>query len=162
MDLRCIKSYKEKYHIPCNPCDDHGLQETVKYLQPDKIIHDICSHFEVSVGRIIGNNRNAKYVMVRQLICDMLYSDLFLGMSLNSIGKLLGGRDHSTVLHSIRQIKNHCQVDTDFREKYRQLHIFIYNTDKYFKYHKKYFDYIKENKVKNTKFHMLQYGTLEL
>jgi chromosomal replication initiator protein len=38
-----------------------------------------------------------------------------LGMSLARIGELFGGRDHSTVIHSIRKVEEQMQHDEDFR-----------------------------------------------
>ena len=45
------------------------------------------------------------------LIKDMI------GMSLVRIGDLFGGRDHSTVIHSIRKVEDGMAEDTDFREQ---------------------------------------------
>jgi chromosomal replication initiator protein len=38
-----------------------------------------------------------------------------LGMSLARIGELFGGRDHSTVIHSIRKVEELMEQDPDFR-----------------------------------------------
>jgi chromosomal replication initiator protein len=38
-----------------------------------------------------------------------------LGMSLARIGELFGGRDHSTVIHSIRKVEEQMGTDADFR-----------------------------------------------
>ena len=40
-----------------------------------------------------------------------------LGMSLVRIGELFGGRDHSTVIHSIRKVEEEMEKDPDFRKQ---------------------------------------------
>jgi chromosomal replication initiation ATPase DnaA len=53
---------------------------------------------------IVGAGREREMVRVRQYICYFAY--LTTPASLSSIGKALGGRDHSTVIHSIRKIED--------------------------------------------------------
>ena len=38
-----------------------------------------------------------------------------LGTSLVQIGEIFGGRDHSTVIHSIRKVEEGMEKDPDFR-----------------------------------------------
>jgi chromosomal replication initiator protein len=40
-----------------------------------------------------------------------------LGISLVRIGELFGGRDHSTVIHSIRKVEESMQADPVFRQQ---------------------------------------------
>jgi chromosomal replication initiator protein len=40
-----------------------------------------------------------------------------LGMSLTRIGELFGGRDHSTVIHSIRKVEEDMERDPEFRRQ---------------------------------------------
>lgn len=131
----------------CAPCTDHHLINSTKLLSPDNIIMEVCSFLGVPVGRIIGNRRDASLVHARHLICDILYSDGFLQLSLNQIGRLLGGRDHSTIINAIKNVRNQCEVNPFYRENYRKLHLFLYETDRYFKYSEDYFKFQKEIKI---------------
>jgi hypothetical protein len=88
------------------------------------------------------------YVTPRSIIADILYSDRVLTMSLKQIGRLLANRDHTTIMHCIRNIKNRCEYDLEFREQYRQIHILLYGSDYYFKYKEKFYQYQKEKKRK--------------
>jgi len=139
MDKRLIRS--------CTPCDNHQLIESTKLLAPDAIIMEVCDFLVVPVGRIIGNRRSANLVYARHIICDILYSDAFLNLSLKQIGRLLGGRDHTTVINAIRSVRNQCEINPFYRDRYRRLHLFLYNSDRYFKYSENYFRLNKENKV---------------
>lgn len=152
MTSRNIRAYAEKY---CIPCTDHNLSSTTKVLHPEVIIREIANFLMIPVGRVIGDRRDGNIVFARHWICDVLYSDTFLNLSLKNIGRLIGGRDHTTVMHSIGKVSNLCETDPEYRERYRQMHIFLYNTDKHFRYTDKYFKMQKENKVKKNRFHMV-------
>ena len=152
MTSRQIKCYTEKY---CVPCTDHNLSSTTKVLHPEVIIREICSFLMVSVGRVIGDKRDGNIVFARHWICDLLYSDTVLKLSFKNIGRLLGGRHHTTVLHSVQKVSELCETDLKYRERYRQIHIFLYNTDKHFRYTDKYFAMQKKNKVKKNAFYMV-------
>lgn len=145
MTGRQVRWYSEKY---CVPCIDHNLSSSTKMLHPEEIIREVCQFYMVSIGRVIGNRRDGNIVAARHIIADMLYSDTFLKLSLKNIGRLLGGRDHTTTLNSIKRIRNLCETDPEYREKYRNLHIFIYNTDKHFRYTEKFFQMEKKRRVK--------------
>jgi hypothetical protein len=152
MTSRQNKWYLEKY---CVPCSDHNLSNTTKVLHPEIIIKEICSFLMVPVGRVIGNKRDGNIAFARHWICDVLYSDTILRLSFKNIGRLLGGRDHSTVMHSVQRVSDLCETDPEYRERYRQIHIFLYDTDKHFRYTDKYFAMQKKNKVKKNAFHMV-------
>jgi hypothetical protein len=57
-------------------------------------------------------------VKVRQV--SMFFLREFTRLSLNQIGGLFG-RDHATVLHSIKQVHNHCDTEKDYREQINQV-----------------------------------------
>ena len=135
-------------NLYCFPCETK-LKPVMRILYPDEIITEVCKYMGVPVGRIIGNRRDLALVTARHLIADILYSDKFLNMSLKSIGRKLGGRDHATILHAIRKVSNLCETDKRYREQYRKLYEFLYDSDRYFKYTESYFMYKKQLKVKN-------------
>jgi len=145
MTSRQINWYSEKY---CTPCADHNLLPTVNILQPDDIILKVCNLLGVPVGKTLSLDRHCNYVIARYIISDILYSDRILTMSLKQIGRLLGNRDHTTVINSIRNVSNRCETDKDFRDKYRQIHIDLYGSDIYFRYTDKYYQFQKLKKRK--------------
>lgn len=140
------------FNTNCFPCVNHNLKPSTKFINPDAIITEVCNYLGVSVGRIIGNKRTAKLVNARHLIADILYRDRFLNMSMAEIGRLLGGRDHSSIVHAVKKITDYCETDEQFREQYRKLFIFLYDSDNYFLYTDKYFEFMKNNNRKKQKF----------
>jgi len=72
-------------------------------LTPGKIIDTVSRHFKVSFEAICDSSRKAQLVYARQVLIFLLRKDL--GLPLEAIGELVGGRDHSTVIHSIEKIE---------------------------------------------------------
>jgi chromosomal replication initiator protein len=132
----------------CEPCIDHTLVNSNKILHPEEIILSVCKLFGTPVGKLLSANKQMNYVTPRSIIADILYSDRVLTMSLKQIGRLLDNRDHTTIMHSIKNIKNRCEYDLEFREQYRQIHISLYGSDYYFKYKEKFYQYQKEKRRK--------------
>ncbi|MBD5464868.1 MAG: chromosomal replication initiator protein DnaA [Lachnospiraceae bacterium] len=74
-----------------------------KEITPKLIIHVVCEHYNVSPDDIISKKRNSEFVQPRQVI--MYLCRELIGISLQSIGKELGKKDHTTVIHGVNKIK---------------------------------------------------------
>lgn len=88
--------------------DDHPL--TV-----DDILEKICNHYGITQAAINGKSRKRDYVVPRQLA--MYFAQKYTKMTAARIGKLIGGRDHSTVIHSCSQIEKRLKVDKAFEDE---------------------------------------------
>ena len=55
-------------------------------------------------------------------------------LPLKYVGKLVGKKDHTTIMHSIKEVKKLCSVYPEYKKKYQNLHLKIYGSLKYFKY----------------------------
>ena len=73
-------------------------------VTPNLIIDIVCEHYNVSPDDIISKKRNSEFVQPRQVIM-YLCRDL-IGTPLQTIGKVLGKKDHTTVMHGVEKIKN--------------------------------------------------------
>lgn len=60
--------------------------------------------------------RIRKYVEARQLL--MMILSIHTKASLFTIGKTVGGKDHSTVLYAKKNIKNLCETDKNFNDMF--------------------------------------------
>lgn len=89
--------------------------EKQKVITPDLIIETVADHFnyKVTAADIKGKNRSRDIAYPRQ-IC-MYLCEKYTGLSLASIGKALGGKDHTTVLHGARKIKEDMEKDEKLR-----------------------------------------------
>lgn len=64
----------------------------------------VCKQYDIKEWQLKCNRRLRPYVRARQMFC-YLTRDTKVEIPLKTIGGFLG-RDHSTVIHSIRQIEN--------------------------------------------------------
>ena len=85
-----------------------------KTISVDNITKLVAEHFDVSLDKIHSKTRKREVVIARQL--SMYLAKNFTNHSLKDIGVGLGGKDHSTVIYSIKQIKNLIDVDPIFKD----------------------------------------------
>ncbi|MGN0353481.1 MAG: chromosomal replication initiator protein DnaA [Muricoprocola sp.] len=74
-----------------------------RIITPDFIIETVCEHFHISVSDIKGKKRNADIVLPRQIamyLCREMTQTQY-----KEIGTIMGGRDHSTVIHGCDKIE---------------------------------------------------------
>ena len=86
-----------------------------KPLTIDEIVEKVCRHYNVSETALSGKSRKRDIVLVRQL--SMYLAQKYTKLPASRIGKLVGGRDHSTVIHSCTTISKRLQVDTAFQSE---------------------------------------------
>lgn len=90
------------------------LDEKREDLTPDLIIDTTCKYFAIEKADIVGKKKN-KEVVEPRMIAIYLISEM-LDMPLVAIGKLFGGRDHTTIIHArdkiTEQVKEGGKVKT--------------------------------------------------
>ena len=84
-------------------------------LRPVKVISVVAKYFGFKNKDLIGQSRKADLVLARHITMHLLRDDL--GMQLARIGELLGGRDHTTVLHATEKIDFEVKNNVDVRRK---------------------------------------------
>ena len=84
-----------------------------KIITPDYIISVVADHYGVTPADLSGNKRNSKIVMPRQV--SMYLCREIISTPLKNIGKALGNRDHTTVMHGIEKIENELQNDDNLK-----------------------------------------------
>lgn len=84
-------------------------EELKNDLTPDKIISVVCDYFNISYQDIIGKKKSKEIVEPR-MIAIYLISEL-LNLPLVNIGKIFGGRDHTTIMHSRDKISQDLKVN---------------------------------------------------
>ena len=90
-----------------------------KIITPEYIISVVAEHYHVSVADLCGNKRSSKIVMPRQ-IAMYLCRDI-IDTSLRAIGKHLGDRDHTTVMHGIEKIEKEIDTNENLRNSIETL-----------------------------------------
>lgn len=87
---------------------DYGESERTN-LDANKIINTVCDFFKITKDDLIGKKKNKEIVEPRQL-CIYLINDM-LNIPLTAIGELMGGRDHTTIMHARDKINK--QIKTN-------------------------------------------------
>jgi len=72
--------------------------EAQEDITPEKILSAVCGYFKQKKEDILGKGKKADLVSARQ-ICAYLMCEM-LSLPLVSIGKILGGRDHTTIMYA--------------------------------------------------------------
>lgn len=88
-------------------------------LTIDDILSAVCQHSGLRLRNLLSKSRKQNIVQVRQLAIHLCHK--YTELSLTQIGRHIGGRDHSTVLHSIEQVKRRLTIDKAFRHSVEEL-----------------------------------------
>ncbi len=86
-----------------------------KVITHDSIISIVSEHFSVTPADLSGNKRSKNIVVPRQIA--MFLCRELLDTSLKEIGKNLGDRDHTTVMHGIEKIEAELQTNKDIEKQ---------------------------------------------
>ncbi|MBR0189372.1 MAG: chromosomal replication initiator protein DnaA [Clostridia bacterium] len=84
--------------------------EKQEELQAEDIIACVCDFYKVAKADVVGKKKNKEFVEPRQ-ICMYLITDM-MNLPLITVGQILGGRDHSTVVYSRDKIAEQMKSDT--------------------------------------------------
>ena len=88
-------------------------------ITADSIIKETCRYFHIEELQLAGQSRSRDVVKARQITMFLIRT--MIGLSLSDIGALFGGRDHTTVIHSIEQVENKMRQDSSFAETVRAI-----------------------------------------
>src|SRR5438270_5965547 len=80
----------------------------------DLIQKKVAEHFDLRLADMTGKRRPENIAFPRQIA--MYLSRQLTQKSLNAIGEAFGGRDHGTVLHACKTVKNRMEVDSQVRQ----------------------------------------------
>ena len=84
-------------------------------VTPQLIIEIVADHFNITVDQIISKNRSKVISNPRQIA--MYLCKNMTNASLDAIGGIIGGRDHSTIIHGITVVTNEYEKNESFHEQ---------------------------------------------
>ena len=90
-----------------------------RQISLDNIQRMVADYFKIKISDLLSKRRNRSVARPRQVamaLCKELTDH-----SLPEIGEAFGGRDHTTVLHACRKIKELCDTDLAIRDDYSNL-----------------------------------------
>ena len=74
-----------------------------KEITPMYILSEVCDAYNVSIEEVTSKKRNAELVEPRQVV--MYLCRHLTDFSLADIGKILGKKDHTTIIHGVNKIE---------------------------------------------------------
>jgi len=83
-------------------------------IDPQRIFEQVAVFYALSVGDLMAKNRTKKVALARQIAMYLLIYELEL--SPTQVGRLLGGRDHSTVIHGAGRITGEVAENGQIRQ----------------------------------------------
>ncbi|MEP0201069.1 MAG: chromosomal replication initiator protein DnaA [Halioglobus sp.] len=114
-------------HFTSRPIDIDLIKESLKDLLAlqdkqvslDNIQRTVAEYFKIKVADLMSRRRSRSVARPRQVA--MALAKELTNHSLPEIGDSFGGRDHTTVLHACRKIKELRETSSDMREDYKNL-----------------------------------------
>ncbi len=76
-----------------------------------KVLNTVSNYFSVKISDLTGPRRQKELVLPRQIAMYILYEDCKIPQE--KVGQILGGRDHTTVLHGVEKIREIIKRDRE-------------------------------------------------
>ncbi len=114
-------------HFTSKPIDVELIKESLKDLLAlqdkqvslDNIQRTVAEYYKIKLADILSKRRSRSVARPRQVA--MTLAKELTNHSLPEIGDSFGGRDHTTVLHACRKIRELRETEADIREDYKNL-----------------------------------------
>ena len=88
---------------------NEAVSEGKEEITPQSIISAVTNFYRLNESDLTGKSKKMEIVMPRQICCYLMCE--LLSLPLVSIGKELGGRDHTTIMHSRDKIEELCRMN---------------------------------------------------
>jgi chromosomal replication initiator protein len=117
--------------LMAKPLSSELIAEVVPRHRPsqptsvEEIQQRAAESFGISRAELVGSSRAATPLRARQVA--IFLTRYLTDLSLPQIGRLYGGRDHTTVLNSLRRVEASLDEDAELAEKVRELRGAIHN-----------------------------------
>ena len=91
-----------------------NAKQTASPLTPSEIITTVAKYYSLGKRELLGASRARPVARPRQILMYLLRTDL--GLPLQEVGRVVGGRDHTTVMHAVEKVTNLSTNDVKTRE----------------------------------------------
>ena len=107
---------------------DTAMVSRRKKLNPGAIVEVVAGHYAVPVSAIQGKTRTKDIVRPRQVAMYLIRNET--SASLVEIGQVLGGRDHTTVMHGITRIETDLASDSGLRSQLMSIRELLFTSSR--------------------------------
>lgn len=98
--------------------------QTTKIVTPAEVISLIGNFYGVGIQQLKGERRTKMLAWPRQILMYVLHTELKL--PLEEVGRLIGGRDHTTVIHACDKVKVELEMNITFQNELTEIKRKIY------------------------------------
>ena len=99
------------------------IRKAIRYenkpISIEEIIEKVCAHYKLDESAIHTKTRKREIVQARQIA--MYLAKKHTDHSSSKIGQLIGNRDHATVLHACKIMKDLVEVDKNFKNEVAEI-----------------------------------------
>ena len=93
---------------------DAIIEEKQQHVTPELVIREVHKYFRIPIEELLGKKRTKELVMPRQITMYLLRSEC--NLSYPEIGRKMGGKDHSTIMHGEQKIGKSIATDSRLKE----------------------------------------------
>jgi chromosomal replication initiator protein len=115
--LNRVVAYANLMQVPLNlETAQTALESILAHaadLSPELIVSTVAAHFDLTEADLIGRSRRRQVSVPRQLVMYLIREET--GASLPQIGQILGGRDHTTIMHGCKKVGSQIETDDQLR-----------------------------------------------
>lgn len=86
----------------------------ISKTNPNDLINTVAEFYSLGKRQLLGTSRARPISLPRQILMYLLRTQY--NLPLEEVGRLIGGRDHTTVMHAVNKITNLVSVDVKIRE----------------------------------------------
>jgi chromosomal replication initiator protein len=97
----------------------HIIKERSREINIDMILKEVSSHFSVNIVDIKSEKRVRSVMLPRQVA--MYLARKMTDLSLVGIGEKFGGRDHATIIHSVKKIESEIKLKRELKNSVEKI-----------------------------------------
>lgn len=90
-----------------------------KQVSVESIQDVVCKYYNLELAAIQTNSRKREIVQARQV--TMYLAKKYTDSSFSHIGKIVGKRDHATVLHACKTVRDQIETNKSFRSSVEEI-----------------------------------------
>lgn len=90
------------------------IEEKQQVITPDLVIREVHKYYHISIEDLLGKKRTKELVIPRQVTMYLLRHEC--NLSFPEIGRKMGGKDHSTIMHGCEKIESNISMNLKIKE----------------------------------------------
>lgn len=94
-----------------------SVNQLKQRISPEDLIVSVSKYYSINKKQLLGESRARPVARPRQILMYLLRTQL--NIPLQEVGRLMGGRDHTTVMHAVEKITQLASSSVDIQEDIR-------------------------------------------